>query len=96
MTPKYLTSKTKDDKGEETFNYVVPTNQTYPAVRFLKPKDRKRILITGGAGFLGSHLVDRSVSDDLKERMVDEEGEFVLFWKLIVPMILIQVDVDGS
>lgn len=30
----------------------------YPDVRFLNYKSRKRILITGGAGFVGSHLVD--------------------------------------
>ncbi|CAD7092465.1 unnamed protein product [Hermetia illucens] len=30
----------------------------YPDVRFLNYKNRKRILITGGAGFVGSHLVD--------------------------------------
>ncbi|CAF0877043.1 unnamed protein product [Rotaria sordida] len=33
--------------------------QQYPEVTFLTYKDRKRILITGGAGFVGSHLVDR-------------------------------------
>lgn len=30
----------------------------YPDVNFLNYKARKRILITGGAGFVGSHLVD--------------------------------------
>jgi FlaA1/EpsC-like NDP-sugar epimerase len=31
----------------------------YPEVRFLNYNDRKRILITGGSGFVGSHLVDK-------------------------------------
>ncbi|XP_047035810.1 UDP-glucuronic acid decarboxylase 1 isoform X2 [Helicoverpa zea] len=32
--------------------------QKYPEVKFLGYKERKRILVTGGAGFVGSHLVD--------------------------------------
>lgn len=41
--------------------YVHPRISTtpFPAVRKLIPALHKRILITGGAGFLGSHLVDR-------------------------------------
>ncbi|CAH1244459.1 UDP-glucuronic acid decarboxylase 1-like isoform X4 [Branchiostoma lanceolatum] len=35
----------------------------YPKVKFLMEKDRKRILVTGGAGFVGSHLVDRLMMD---------------------------------
>ncbi|KAJ7391093.1 hypothetical protein OS493_020117 [Desmophyllum pertusum] len=33
----------------------------YPPVKYLSEKDRKRILVTGGAGFVGSHLVDALV-----------------------------------
>lgn len=32
---------------------------TFPAVKKLASKEKKKILVTGGAGFLGSHLVDR-------------------------------------
>ncbi|KAI5784554.1 hypothetical protein EDC01DRAFT_718101 [Geopyxis carbonaria] len=31
----------------------------FPSVRRLNPLNKKRILVTGGAGFVGSHLVDR-------------------------------------
>lgn len=33
-------------------------HKQYPPVVFLTESDRKRILISGGAGFVGSHLVD--------------------------------------
>ncbi|CAO3643594.1 unnamed protein product [Cunninghamella echinulata] len=33
--------------------------RSYPPVRQLSPAKRERILVTGGAGFVGSHLVDR-------------------------------------
>ena len=35
------------------------TLSRFPPVRLLPPSQRKRVLVTGGAGFVGSHLVDR-------------------------------------
>ena len=33
--------------------------KTFPTVQFRNVNERKRILITGGAGFVGSHLTDK-------------------------------------
>lgn len=45
------------DKDSNTIQYT--TVAKFPPVRLLPNADRKRILVTGGAGFVGSHLVDR-------------------------------------
>lgn len=43
----------------------------FPDVKFLNYRSRKRILITGGAGFVGSHLVDRLMMDGHEVIVVD-------------------------
>lgn len=41
------------------YSYPQQKPEQYPPVRLLLPQLRRRILVTGGAGFVGSHLVDR-------------------------------------
>ncbi|VDK82490.1 unnamed protein product [Cylicostephanus goldi] len=43
--------------------YEVSFSKTFPDVRFRNEETRKRILVTGGAGFVGSHLVDKLMMD---------------------------------
>lgn len=78
----------------------------FPLTRSLAFSDRKRILVTGGAGFVGSHLVDRlmisghevSVADNFftgRKRNVEHwigHERFELIHHDIVNPIMIEVD----
>ncbi|EYB85221.1 hypothetical protein Y032_0302g1853 [Ancylostoma ceylanicum] len=57
-------------------------SKTFPDVRFRNEETRKRILVTGGAGFVGSHLVDKL--------MMDGHEDAVKFG--IAPILLFTVD----
>jgi len=65
-----LKSKLADLEVESKRSGLVEL-KSFPQVKFLNYKDKKRILITGGAGFVGSHLVDRLMRDGHEVIVVD-------------------------
>lgn len=56
----YVLKKLQFDNNQlkEKINAIEEGRKSFLRVKFLSEKDRKRILVTGGAGFVGSHLVD--------------------------------------
>lgn len=47
------------------------SQKLYPKVKFFPLNDQKRILVTGGAGFVGSHLVDRLMLEGHRVTVAD-------------------------
>ena len=58
-----LDASEKRERRKPSANDIFPQTSSYPEIKFRTYKDRKRILVTGGAGFVGSHLVDKLMLD---------------------------------
>lgn len=65
-------------------DYNSPANKQYPPVAKIPSRFVKRILVTGGSGFVGSHLVDRLMSAGHQVTVVDNmftgRGQNVAQW----------------
>ena len=58
-------------KLKDKISAIESSSKKTLSVKFLPEKERKRILITGGAGFVGSHLVDKLMLEGHEVTVVD-------------------------
>lgn len=54
-----IASEVRSQLMDPTIKYTTKDVNTFPRVKSLSESQKLRILVTGGAGFVGSHLVDR-------------------------------------
>lgn len=68
---RYLEEDAKFRTSPGRVESIINRKSKYPFVKILNESERKRILISGGAGFVGSHLVDRLMKDGHEVTVVD-------------------------
>jgi len=61
----------ENNQLREKIDDLESKSKKFLTVKFLAEKDRKRILVTGGAGFVGSHLVDHLMLQGHEVTVVD-------------------------
>eukprot|EP00054_Salpingoeca_dolichothecata_P011577 m.64248 g.64248 ORF g.64248 m.64248 type:complete len:440 (-) comp19533_c0_seq2:2671-3990(-) len=71
LNPAQANKKELDDLRTQIEALKNQTTRRYPPVKQRNEFDRKRILITGGAGFVGSHLVDVLMAEGHEVTVID-------------------------
>ena len=70
------------ERMEKRIVELEASRKSYPTVQFRNVKDRKRILITGGAGFVGSHLTDKLMAEGHEVSLMYRRSGFFLAKRL--------------